>query len=146
MVFSLFMGVFLLIPNFLGGELAKLGSLFAFSPSSVLGILLCFAWTWDANPAFVKRLAGHHFVETSWALCTFCFGLLQRYGVRKKFISSIYSFCLSPLLLPSKHLPVFFFFQLKFVWNFWKISTKVTKMKGNFQMIKTSLCRFCLCL
>ncbi len=23
------------------------------------------------------------FAETSWALCTFCFGLLQRYGVRK---------------------------------------------------------------
>ena len=41
MVFSLFMGVFLLIPNFLGGELAKLGSLFGFSSSSVLGVLLC---------------------------------------------------------------------------------------------------------
>ena len=137
------MGVFLLIPNFLGGELAKLGSLFAFSSSSVLGILLCFAWTWDANPAFVKRLAGHHFVETSWALCTFCFGLLQRYGVRKKFISTVYSFCLSPLLYLQKICQSFsFFFQFKFVWNFWKISPKVTKMKGNFQLIKRSLCRF----
>ena len=129
MVFSLFMGVFLLIPNFLGGELAKLGSLFAFSSSSVLGILLCFAWTWDANPAFVKRLAGHHFVETSWALCTFCFGLLQRYGVRKKFISSICSFCLSPLLLPSKHLPVFFFFNLNLFGIFEKFPLKLLKGK-----------------
>ena len=62
MVFFLFLSVILLIPNFHGGELAKLGSsLFVFS-SSVLSILLCLLGICDAKSTspVVKRLAGHH--------------------------------------------------------------------------------------
>ena len=121
---------------------------------------ICLGKTWfslclnmGCKSSFCRTTCRTSFCRNFMSFMYLLFWLVTKIWSEKKFHFYCLFFLTVPFTLPSKHLPVFFFFsfsffffQFKFVWNFLKISCKVTKRKGNFQMIKKSLCGFCLCL